>query len=314
MRSICAKCRHAPMRRWNNSRMKHQVNVAAISADSKTGCIEANIENIRRWSHRAAEQGADLVLFPELSITGFLPNHPFGDHAQWLRNVLKGAWHMAETLNGHAVRELAGISAETGLFIAAGMLEEAGNILFNTLVLAGEGRLYAHWRKMHIPMFEMQVYNGGGVPEVVDTPLGRIGANICFDALLPESTRLLAIQECEIALFPFAADPPPGSAVAWASWARPVLQARCSENGIFGVACNYSGRASYAGVEQVFPGGAMVAGPDGSVIAEAPSQMLLSRIDAQTLRDTRSGFEYTFRFRRPELYDLMTKPAGHPRS
>ena len=58
----------------------------------------------------------------------------------------------------------------------------------------------------------------------------------------------------------------------------------------------------------------MVAGPDGAVIAEAPSQMLVARIDAQTLRDARSAFEYTFRFRRPELYDLMTKPAGRARS
>ena len=105
---------------------------------------------------------------------------------------------MAETLNGRAVRELAGISAETGVFIAAGILENAGNVLFNTLVLAGEGRLYAHWRKMHIPMFEMQVYNGGGVPEVVDTPLGRIGSNICFDALLPSRLACLRSRSAKL--------------------------------------------------------------------------------------------------------------------
>lgn len=285
--------------------MKDHVKVAAIAAESRPGCTEANLENIRHWSRRAAEQGANLVLFPELSITGFLPNHPTGDHSQWLREALKGAWAMAETLEGNAVRQLAAISAETGVFLAAGLLENAGNLLYNTHVLAGEGRMYGYWRKMHIPMFEMQIYNGGGVPEVVETPLGRIGANICFDALLPESTRLLGVQGCEIALFPFAADPPPATAEAWAGWAGPVLQARCAENGLFGVACNYSGRVSCAGAEQSFPGGTMVVGPDGVLIAGTPSPMLLADLTAQGLLDARSAFEYTFRFRRPELYQSL---------
>jgi predicted amidohydrolase len=285
--------------------MRDHVKVAAIPAESKPGCTEANIENIRSWSHRAAEQGANLVLFPELSVTGFLPNHPTGEHSQWLRDALKGAWTIAESLDGNAVSRLANISAEADVFLAAGMLENAGGVLFNTHVLVGEGRVYGYWRKMHIPMFEMQIYNGGGVPEVVETPLGRIGANICFDALLPESTRLLAVQNCEIALFPFAADPPPVSAEAWARWAGPVLQARCAENGLFGIACNYRGDVSYAGAGQSFPGGALVVGPDGAVIAEDPAQMLLADLTGQSLRDARSAFEYTFRFRRPELYESL---------
>ncbi|QOY88914.1 carbon-nitrogen hydrolase family protein [Paludibaculum fermentans] len=287
--------------------MKSTVRVAAVSAESHPARTEANLDTIRRCARKAAEQGADLVLFPELSVTGFVPNHPVGDHAQWLREVLQGAWAMAEPLNGPAVRELAAISAETGVFLAAGLLENAGNVLFNTHVLAGEGRVYAHWRKMHIPMFEMQVYNGGGVPEVVDTPLGRIGANICFDTLLPESTRLLAVQGCEIALFPFAADPAPGTAEAWAAWARPVLQARCAENGIYGAACNYLGSVSFAGASQSFPGGAMTLAPGGQVLAEGAAELLLTDFTAQGLLDARAAFEYTFRFRRPELYGSLTR-------
>lgn len=287
--------------------MKSNVRIAAVSAESHPARTEANLETIRRCTRQAAEQGADLVLFPELSVTGFVPNHPVGDHAQWLREVLQGAWKMAESLEGPAVRELVSISAETGLLISAGLLENAGNVLFNTHVLVGEGRVFGYWRKMHIPMFEMQVYNGGGVPEVVDTPLGRIGANICFDTLLPESTRLLAVQGCEIALFPFAADPAPGTAEAWAAWARPVLQARCAENGIYGAACNYLGDVAFAGARQSFPGGAMTLGPGGHVLGESSSPMLLTEFSAQGLLDARAAFEYTFRFRRPELYGSLSR-------
>ncbi|MBN9663399.1 MAG: carbon-nitrogen hydrolase family protein [Acidobacteria bacterium] len=287
--------------------MKSSVRIAAISAESHPARTEENLETIRRCTRQAAEQGAELVLFPELCVTGFVPNHPTGEHAHWLGQVLQGAWKMAEPLDGAAVQELVRISAESGVFLSAGLLENAGNVLFNTHVLVGEGRIFARWRKMHIPMFEMQVYNGGGVPEVVDTPLGRIGANICFDTLLPESTRLLAVQGCEIGLFPFAADPAPGTAEAWAAWARPVLQARCAENGLFGVACNYLGNVQFAGASQSFPGGAMALGPGGQVLAEGGAPILLADFTAQGLLEARAAFEYTFRFRRPELYGLLTR-------
>lgn len=294
--------------------MKDEVRVGAVALDSEPGRTEQNLEKIAGWCRRAAEQGIDLVLFPELSITGFIPNHPAGDHAQWLRDALRGAWKIAEELEGNALRRLAEISADTGVFIAAGLLENAGNMLFNSHVLMGEGRLYGAWQKMHIPLFEMQIYNGGAAPVVADTPLGRIGANICFDAFLPESTRLLAVQQCDIVMFPFAADPTPATPSAWGDWAAPIVKARCSENGVFGVACNYFGAVRYAGASQRFPGGAFVVAPTGDVIAEelgTPSKphMLTSCLTREALLEARSRFEYAFRFRRPELYQsLVGKP------
>ena len=290
--------------------MKPNVRVAAPRLQSHPARTAANLEAIRGQAREAAARGAELVVFPELSMTGFLPNHPVGDHAEWLKAALEGAWQTAEPLEGTAVRALAEISREAGVFLAAGLLENAGNLLFNTFVLAGEGRVYGHWRKMHIPLFEMQIYNGGGVPQVVDTPLGRVGANICFDALFPESTRLLAVQQCEIALVPFAADPPPGTAQAWSAWARPVVQARCAENGLFAVASNYAGQVEFAGATQAFPGGALVVGPDGAVLAEEYDGALLVDLPAERLTRARAAFEYTFRLRRPELYGLLHEPVG----
>lgn len=285
--------------------------VAAIGVESRPGETRANLERIRLWCHRAAAEGVKLAVFPELSVTGFIPNHPVGDHSAWLRAALAGARKLAEPLTGRAVTALVEMADATGLHIAAGLLEDAGNLLYNTMVLAGPGGLAGVWRKMHIPMFEMPFYNGGPVPEVASTPLGRIGANICFDALLPESTRLLAVQNVEIVLFPFAADPAPGTAAAWADWASPALRARCVENGVFGVACNYSGHVEFAGVEQTFPGGAMIAGPVGKVIAEQREQggssMLLADLRAECLLDARSQPEYLFRFRRPGLYRLLSE-------
>lgn len=282
--------------------MKDQVTVAAIAVDTKPAEIAANLDKMLAATKKAAAQGADLVLFPELSATGFVPNHPQGDHATWLQQVLRGAWNMAQTLDGEVVEGLLAISKETGAFVSAGMLENAGNVLYNTHVLVGDGKLWGRWRKMHIPLFEMQVYNGGDAPAVVDTPLGRIGINICFDTFMPESTRLLGVQNAEIVLFPFAADPAPVTPEGWFGWAGPVLHARCSENGVFGVACNYRGAVEYAGVPQNFPGGAVLVGPDGQALGAVAEEIAVGTLDRAKLLEIRSRFEYTFRFRRPDLY------------
>ncbi len=287
--------------------MLEQVRVAAVAFDAVAAATTDNLDRMEPWCRQAADAGAQLVLFPELSVTGFVPNHPTRDHAAWLAEVLAGARAMAEPLDGRAVRRLQQVAASTGVLVSAGLLEDAGHLLYNTHVVVGAEGLLGAWRKMHVPLFEMPVYNGGGVPEVVDTPLGRIAVNICFDAFLPESTRLVAVRGAEIVLFPFAADPPPPTPAGWAEWAGRTLEARCAENGVFGVACNTEGQVSFAGVTQRFPGGAMVVGPDGAVLARheadaAGPHMVLATLERAALLAARSRFEYTFRFRRPELY------------
>lgn len=292
--------------------MTETVRIAAICVDNKPGETGANLERIAHWARRAVKEGASLALFPELSLTGFVPNHPLGDHAAWLRAALLEARRMAQPLDGEAIASLIAISRDTGLLLSTGMLEDAGGVLHNTQVLAGPGGLLGAWRKMHVPMFEMPFYNGGPAVEAATTPAGRIGANICFDALMPESTRLLAVSGVEIVLFPFAADPPPCTPAGWSAWAGPALRARCQENGVFGIACNYTGHVECAGVTQDFPGGAMAVDPRGAVIAEWDGDpgspgLLLANLDAQTLLEARAEPEYLFRFRRPELYAALVR-------
>ncbi len=295
-----------------NTNMLNNVRVAAVAVDTKPGEVAGNLEKIESWVARAAGQGAQLVLFQELSLTGFIPNHPEANHDAWLREALRFARRSAERLDGHAVRGLSAIAVRHKVMVAAGMLEDAGNLLHNTQVLVDGSGLVGRWRKMHVPMYEMPFYNGGGAPDVVETPLGRSGVNICFDALMPESTRLLAVQNAEIVLFPFAADPPPVSPRGWADWASNALRARCVENGVYGVACNYVGTVTCASVSQMFPGGGLAVDPRGKVFGEwdAPSGepgMLVVDLSADLLRDARSEPESLFRFRRPELYGSLAR-------
>ncbi len=295
--------------------MLDRVRVAAVAADTRPGEIEANLEKIDQWTARAAAEGAKLVLFPELSLSGFIPNHPRQDHEAWLRQALAEARRLAIGLNSPAVEVLRAIASRHDVLLSAGILEDAGNLLYNTQLLVGPDRLLGWWRKMHVPMFEMPFYNPGEAPRVVETPLGRIGANICFDALIPESTRLLAVQNVEIVLMPFAADPPPRDPIGWAQWAAPAICARAVENGVFVVACNYVGRVACAGVEQEFPGGGLIVSPRGTRLAEWTAAagecgILLADLHAGQLEQARCEPEYLFRFRRPELYGPLAVP--HP--
>ncbi len=292
--------------------MLDELRVAVVAVDSRPGEGSHNFEKIEHWSARAAAEGARLILFPELSLSGFIPNHPLGDHQAWLRQALVAARRTALSLDSELVAALGALAARHRVAISVGTLEDAGNVLYNTQLLATPAGAVEPARKMHVPMFEMPFYNPGPGPHVVETSLARLGTNICFDALLPESTRLLAVQNVEVVLFPFAADPPPCTPAGWAAWAGPALRARCQENGVFGLAANYVGRVECAGASQSFPGGGMVVSPRGEMLAEWTAKvgepaMLLATLRADELLAARAEPEYLFRFRRPELYGPLAE-------
>ncbi|MBM4077542.1 MAG: carbon-nitrogen hydrolase family protein [Planctomycetes bacterium] len=290
--------------------MKETVRVACASIDTKPGQMDENLAKIEAVCSQLSDRGVELVLFQELSLCGFIPNHPVGNHDQWLRRALLSARQLARAVPGEVTAAVQKIASSFKMLISVGLLEDAGNRLFNTQILVGSDGMLGRWRKMHVPMFEMPFYNGCDAPTVVETPLGRIGANICFDSLLPESTRLLAIQNVEIVLFPFAADPPPGDVNAWKQWARTPVSSRCAENGVFGLACNTVGTVELVETCQTFPGGQMIFGPRGELLADGDSQSgmpgaVVHNLAQVQLLTARAGPEYLFRFRRPELYGTL---------
>lgn len=292
--------------------MLETIRVASACIDAQPDDLDGNLTKIRAAARQAANLNASLLLLPELSLTGFIPNHPVGDHNRWLRDALRLARTSALPLSHIVIQDLARLAHECGLVVATGLLEDDGNRLFNTHVLIGANGILARFRKLHVPMFEMPFYQPGTPPEVVDTSLGRVGINICFDAFLPESTRLLALQNAEIVLFPFAADPSPGTVEAWQQWAQPALQCRCQENGVFGLACNYAGRVTCLGVEQTFPGGTLAIDPRGQILLpmetlNVPMQLTVTEFHAESLRSARAEPEYLYRFRRPEIYGPLSQ-------
>ncbi len=292
---------------------KDKFNIAAASVPFQPGEKKENLAKMREICARLPKEDVELVLFPEMSVTGFLPNHPTREHLPWLTEGLRKVREWAETLPGPSTDALIGIAREFDLILSAGILEDAGPLLHNTQVLVGPEGLLNLTRKMHIPMFEAPFYNGGGPPSVVSTRLGRIGTCICFDTLFPESTRLLQIEKADLVLMPFASDPEPRTVAGWIENNETLLRTRCLENGFFGLVCNCSGHVEGLGESMDFPGGGMLIGPRGQLLERWPEDgaaIMIAQVDPFLLNEARSHPEFAPRFRRPECYEGLIDPLA----
>jgi N-carbamoylputrescine amidase len=137
----------------------------------------------------AAEGGADLVVLPELSNSGC--DLDAGE-----------APCLAETVpDGPTVRAWQEVARERGVFVAGGLLEKEGGALHNTAVLVGPG-FFSSYRKTHLWDGEKTLYEPGRYLPVFDTPLGRVGLLVCYDAWFPEAARTLALRGADILCVP----------------------------------------------------------------------------------------------------------------
>src|SRR5207249_3481997 len=119
-------------------RGRHAVNdvrVAAAQIGSRVGDLEANLEKHRELTRRAAEAGAHIVCFPELSLCGYPLD---GDLPR----------ELARPLDGDLVRALAALADESGIVVLAGLLESApSGLVHNTQLIASPGGRLESYRK-----------------------------------------------------------------------------------------------------------------------------------------------------------------------
>ena len=167
---------------------------------------------------------------------------------------------------GPFTRQLEEIAARHGCVIVCGMgeVDEESDLYYNTAVVVGPQGYVGKYRKTHFFSADAKwaVEGDLGFP-VWDTPVGRLGVEVCMDATYPETGRLLALQGAEVICFPtnWVGSIPPDH--RWISQAF--------ENGVYWIAANRCG--SERGLE--FLGGSCVIGPDGVC---RPSPRLVTRL------------------------------------
>jgi len=266
------------------------VRIAAAVVNCPCDRVPENLARMERWVAAAASQGARIVCFPELNITGY--------------RVGPGAAAAAEPLPGPGSERVQSMAARHGVVVLAGLVERAGDgaCFASHLVAAPEGLLGAY-RKLHIAPPERGVFTAGDTIPVFEAAGVRFGIQLCYDAHFPGLSTRMALDGVDVIFMPHAS--PRGSAdEKRRSWMR-HLPARAFDNGVFVVACNAVGDNA-AGLD--FPGVALVIGPDGRVLAErcaGDEGLLMADLDAHALEAVRRHpMRYFLPNRRDRLYDL----------
>jgi NAD+ synthase (glutamine-hydrolysing) len=228
------------------------LNIALAQVDTLVGDVEGNAERIRDWALKARDElGADLVIFPELAVTGYPPEDLL------LRSSLHDRTERA--LRGLA-REVTGIDVVVG----APVRDERG--LHNSALLLRDGVIAARYDKQILPNYsvfdEKRYFVPGHNACVIRVRGVPLGLTVCEDIWQPE---------------PAAQARDAGAALILNINASPyhrgkheerlqTVQARVSESGLAVVYLNLVGGQD----ELVFDGQSMVVGRDGSICQRLP--------------------------------------------
>lgn len=229
----------------------------AVCQTSVTSDKERNIYNAENMIRRAASNGADLVVLPEIFNSPY-DTKCFADYA--------------ETYPGPTSIRMMDIARDLGIYLLAGSIPELdGDKIYNTAYFYDrEGKMIARHRKMHL--FDIDVEGGQYFKEsdvltpgydftIVDTDLGRIGIGICYDVRFPEYFRVLSTMGAEMVLLPAAFNMTTGP-LHW----EISLRVRALDNQIFMVGAS---SARDTGASYVSYANSRVVDPWGTIIASA---------------------------------------------
>jgi predicted amidohydrolase len=303
------------------------IKAAAVQFNHAPGNKDKNWEKIRDFAAKAHAQNVELLVFPEMCITGY-----------WhVRKLSKDEiMALAEPVpTGSSSQELASLSLQYNMTIGAGLIETADDgTLYNTYVVAmPDGRIEWH-RKLHC--FISAHMASGDTYTVFDLPQGtRVGVLICYDNNIGENVRITALKGAEILLAPHqtgGCDTPSPRCMGridpklWdqrelnplaieaefrgpkgRDWLMHWLPARAHDNGLFLIYSNGVGIDD----DEVRTGNAMILDPYGDILVEtwkAEDTMVVADLKAHLL-DMCTGRRW-ITSRRPSLYGPLTVPTG----
>ena len=270
--------------------MKDKIKLALAQISSKRENKEANLQKIEALTFKAKEQGADLAIFPEMSLTGYVVRDQF--------------YELAETVPGPTVERVEALAKKTGMHVIFGMpelSEKTRATVFNTAVFVGPEGLIGKYRKMYLPTHsvfeEKRYFRPGYQTAAFQTDLGNIGLCICYDLFFPEVLRLIRLKGAQLIVCISA------SPSVRRSYFEILTCARALEN------TAYLAYVNLAGVEDglQFWGGSRLVSPAGDVLAKAKydeEDFVTCEVDYSDLR-TAETFIPTLRDLRPELFDKL---------
>lgn len=256
-----------------------KVKVGVAQMAPRLGCVEKNLELHLQLIQRATTEQIDLLVFPELSLTGY--------------SLLDATSDVARPIDSPEIQKLVATTAESKLDLVFGFVEESEeHILYNAAIYCSEGKIRHLHRKVYLPTYGMfdegRLYGRGGSFRSFPTRFGRLGILICEDAWHPSASYLLA-QDGAICLLALANGPVKGigetglgAQQAWHS----LVAHETMIHGMYGVFANRVGTEDGA----IFFGASAIFDPFGQKIAEGErftEQLLTVDLDLEHVRRAR---------------------------
>ncbi len=281
-----------------------EIIVGCLQFEPRVGEIERNRETGVAMAEEAAADGADLIVLPELSDSGYV----FESREEAFS--LSGTAEDSET-----IRTWAAFAKARGVHVVGGFCERHKGSLYNSAAVIGPEGLIGVYRKTHLWDAENLFFEPGdhGFP-VFATPLGRIGALVCYDGWFPEAWRLLAMQGADIVCVPTNWVPMPSQPDHLPAMSNVLCMAAAHSNSMFVAA------ACRTGVErgQPFIGQSLIVNHEGWPIAgpagKAETTILTARVNLADARRKRrlNDFNQLLRDRRTDLYGEMLGTETRP--
>lgn len=288
------------------------VTIAAVQMQCSISVSE-NIEKADEMVRRAAQQGAQVILLPELFERPYFCQERRYEYYAFAKPVLEN----------DAVRHFLSVAKELEIVIPVSFYEKDGCTLYNSVAMVdADGSLMGVYRKTHIPddhYYQEKFYFTPGNTgfRVWDTRYGRIGVGICWDQWFPETARCLALSGAEMILYPTAIGSEPIlNCDSMEHWRR-CMQGHAGSN-LLPVAA-----ANRIGLETVTPdpanggqssslrfyGSSFIADETGALVASASrdrEEILTAVFDLDEVEENRMSWGI-FRDRRPHCYEKMVR-------
>ncbi|MFS0647024.1 carbon-nitrogen hydrolase family protein [Siminovitchia sp. 179-K 8D1 HS] len=261
-----------------------EINVFVAQLTPKLGDKQYNYERIAETVVKAREERAQIVIFPELFLSGY--------------SVGKNLSEMSETIDGPYMTKVRNLCKQQGIYVVLGFPEDGqdGNYYISSALIDDQGKVLGVYRKMHLFDAEKNYFQPGSTFEVIETPLGSIGLMICFDVEFPEIARALKLLGADLIVIINANMHP------YEMHHHIFARSRAMENEIPVIICNRLGKEG----ELDFCGDSMVIDAAGKILLALKDKEQAQAVTLPVEQELDSKMSYTTN-RRSNLYGILSK-------
>ena len=256
-----------------------------------------------------AQQGAELIVLQELH-----------NGLYFCQKEDVNVFDQAETIPGPSTEFFGNLAKQYGVVIVTSLFERRATGLYHNtaVVLEKDGTIAGKYRKMHIPddpgYYEKFYFTPGDLGfHPIQTSVGKLGVLVCWDQWYPEAARLMALAGAELLIYPTAIGYDPNDTkeeqerqrMAW----QTVQRGHAVANGLPVVTVNRMGSENSENSEIPFWGTSFVAGPQGELLYEAPTDKEVAtvvEVDMQRSEQVRRWWPF-LRDRRIDAYNDLTR-------